>query len=110
MTKALLAAGADVDMPDLTGRTALHWAVDNANQVLAQVLLEAKANPNRYTVASQPVLSKSILRHDAPMKALLTRFSADTTFANDYINAKLLGHRFELSGYVDIVDGYDYLP
>ena len=104
MTKAVLAAGADVDMPDLTGRTALHWAVDNANQELAQVLLEANANPNRYTVASQPVLSKSILRHDSAMKALLTRYKSDTTFANDYINAKLLGHRFELSGYVDIVD------
>ena len=108
MTRVLVEAGADVDFPDLTGRTALHWAVDNGNKELAKVLLEANANPNRYTVASQPVLSKSILRHDPDMLACLTSYGASTLFAYDYINAKLLGHRFELSGYVDIVDAKGY--
>jgi hypothetical protein len=108
MMEAVLAAGADVDMPDLTGRTALHWAVDNQNQKMVKVLLAAKANPNRYTIASQPVLSKPILRHDPQMKSFLVEHGASSMFANDYINAKLLGHRFELSGFVDIVDANGY--
>ena len=32
------------------------------------------------------------------------RFGADPEFALDYINTKLLGHRYELRGYADIVD------
>jgi hypothetical protein len=108
MTDCVLQAGADPDLPDLTGRTALHWAVDNANHDLVSLLLKAKANPNKYTVASQPVMSKPILRQDASLLALLTEFGADTAFAYDYINAKLLGHRFELAGFVDVVDANGY--
>jgi hypothetical protein len=104
MAKLVLAAGADPDTADLTGRTALHWAVDNANHDLVKLLLESKANPNRYTVASQPVASKPILRHDGALLSLLIEHGADTTFVNDYINAKLLGHRFELAGYVDVIE------
>ncbi len=104
MATLLLERGADPNMADLTGRTALHWAVDNDNQELVKVLLEHKANPNGYTVASQPPLSRPILRHNNELKYLLCRFGADPTFANDYINMKLLGHRFELCGFVDIVD------
>ena len=100
----ILAAGADVNMADMTGRSALHWAVDNNNIKLATLLLEHKANPSGYTVASQPALAMPILRQQNEMKYLLMRFGADVAFAMDYINAKLLGHRYELRGYVDIVD------
>jgi Ankyrin repeats (many copies) len=102
--KLLLAAGADVNFTDLTGRTALHWAVDNNNLELARLLLEHHANPNAYTRAGQPVLAMPFLRDQNPIKQLLYRYGADLNFAQDFINAKLLGHRFELEGRVDILD------
>ena len=104
MAKLLVEHGVDVNMADLTGRAALHWAIDNENIELTTLLLENKADPNIYTIASQPVLVKPILRNNNELKFLLCRFDADATFANDYINTKLLGHRFELKGFVDIVD------
>jgi hypothetical protein len=100
----LLAQGADVNLPDVTGRTALHWAVDNADISLARLLLEHKANPNAYTHGSQPVLVYPLLRDQLALKKLLYQYGADLNFAQDFINTKLLGHRYQLMGYVDIVD------
>lgn len=102
--KLILEAGADVNFTDLTGRTALHWAADNNNLELAKLLLEHRANPNAYTRAGQPVLAMPVLRNQSPIKQLLYRYGADLNFAQDFINAKLLGHRFELEGRVDILD------
>ena len=102
--KLMLKMKADVNKPDLTGRTALHWAVDNSNLAMCELLLEANANPNAYTLASLPVLVKPILRNDDEIKALLCRHGGDLTFAQDYINFKLLGHRYSLVGHLDIVD------
>lgn len=102
--KVLLEAGADIQFTDLTGRSALHWAVDNNNMELAKLFLEHRANPNAYTRAGQPVLAMPLLRNQNPIKKLLYRYGADLNFAQDFINAKLLGHRFELEGRVDIVD------
>lgn len=102
--QALIQAGADVNFPDLTGRTALHWAVDNADIPLCKLLLENKANPNAYTIAGQPVLVTSLLRGQRSLNELLYQYKADLPFAQDFINAKVLGHRYELLGRVDIVD------
>src|SRR5262249_24160885 len=52
----------------------------------------------------QPVLVQPLLRHQQNLKELLYRHGADLKFAQDYINTKLIGHRFELVGRVDIVD------
>ncbi len=102
--KLILEAGAEIDFTDLTGRTALHWAVDNNNLELAELLLDRRANPNAYTRAGQPVLAMPVLRKQDAIKQLLYRYGADLNFAQDFINAKLLGHRFELEGRVDILD------
>lgn len=102
--KVLLAAGAKVDFDDLTGRTALHWAADNANMELCELLLSYGANPNAFTRACQPVLAMPVLRHNDPIKKLLYKHGGKLIFAQDFINGKLLGHRFELSGRVDVVD------
>jgi hypothetical protein len=102
--KLILEAGADVNFTDLTGRTALHWAVDNNNLELAELLLKHQANPNAYTRAGQPVLAMPVLRNQTSIKQLLYQYGADLNFAQDFINAKLLGHRFELEGRVDILD------
>jgi hypothetical protein len=100
----LLSAGAKVNVPDMTGRTALHWAVDNGNAALADLLLRHGANANAYTDSGQPALVKPILRDQGELKQLLFKHHADLDFAKDYINAKLLGHLFNLRGVVDIVD------
>lgn len=102
--KLIFEAGADVNFTDLTGRTALHWATDNNNVELSSYLLENRANPNAHTRAGQPVLAMPFLRNQNPIKDLLYHYGADLNFAQDFINAKLLGHRFELEGRVDILD------
>ena len=100
----LLDYGADVDQQDGTGRTALHWAVESHNLPLCKLLLSHKANPNISNVANQPMLTYPILREQKDLKNLLYQYNAALNPALDFINTKLLGHRFELLGQVDIVD------
>jgi hypothetical protein len=100
----IINAGADLNFSDLTGRTALHWAADNNNIKLCKLLLQHHANPNAYTVAGQPVLVMPILRQQKELIKLLCKHGADFDCAKDFINAKLLAHRYELRGHVDIVD------
>lgn len=104
---ALLAAGADVKGRDLTGRTALHWVVDNNNLPFASALLEHGADPNAYSIGGLSVLVMPILRQQQPIKELLFQYGASLSFAQDFIHAKLLGHRFELQGSLDIYSPED---
>lgn len=103
-TKAILSCKPDVNFPDLVGQTALHWAVDNHNVALCELLIKNGADVNAYSVAGMPVLVKPLLRHQDDLKNLLVKQGASLTFAYDFINAKMLGHRFELTGYVDVVN------
>ena len=100
----LLEYGADINNADTTGRTALHWAVDNHNIPLCELLLANKADANAYTTAGQPILVYPLLRRQIELKKLLYRYGAKLSFAQDFIQAKLLGHRYELLGQVDIVN------
>lgn len=102
--KILLDAGAKVDFPDLTGRTALFWAADNNNFELSQLCLKHGADPNAYSSGAQSVLVMPLMKKQQDVKKLLTSFGAKLDFAQDFLNAKLLGHSFELEGRVDIVD------
>lgn len=102
--KLIFEAGASIDFTDLTGRTALQWAVENNNVELTRYFLEKRANPNSYSRAGQPSLAMPVLRNQNAIKKLLYEYGADLNFAQDFINAKLLGHRFELEGRVDILD------
>lgn len=104
IAELLLTYGADVKEKDATGRSALHWSIENNNLALSRLLLERGADANSYTLASQPVLTYPVLRNQNPLKNLLYTHGADLSFAQDYINTKLLGHRFELIGQVDIVN------
>lgn len=104
LAKLLIDHGADVNKPDVTGRTALHWAIDNNNLPLTKLLLENKANANAYTEGGQSVLVYPLLRNQQNLKKLLYQYKADLNFAQDFINGKLLGHRFQLLGQVDIVN------
>ncbi len=99
----LLERGVDVNKPDVTGRTALHWAVDNGDTAFVLLLLKHGANPNAYTRSGLSVLVYPLLRAQGPLKNMLYQYGAKLDFAQDFILAKLLGHRFELQGDVDIV-------
>lgn len=103
-TELLLKHDADPNQKDLTGRTPLHWAVSNDRIELAKLLLSYRADPNSYNIASEPILAKAIMRGHLALKNMLIEHGGSTTFANDYIKVKLLGHRYELIGSVDIVD------
>ncbi len=104
IAKLLLSHGADIQGVSITGHTALHWAAENNNLALCKLLLEQKTDPNAYNLASQPVLVMPVLREQEDLKRLLYEYGADLNFAQDFINTKLLGHRYQLKGKVDIVN------
>jgi hypothetical protein len=104
ITKFLLDKGADPNQQDSTGSSALHWSIYNNNYDMSALLLSHKADPNSYNTASEPALAKPILRNDYKPKQLLLENGASPQFAQDYIKVKLLGHQYELTGSVDIVD------
>lgn len=97
-------AGATVTLPDVTGGTALHWAAENRNYALCELLLQKGANPNAYTLSGQPVLLMPLLRKQQELKKLLLDHGAQLAFTQDFINTKLLGHLFELVGTAHIID------
>lgn len=101
--KMLLMQGANPNLKDLTGGTPLHWAVENSNVELCSLLLDHGANPNDYNLAGQPALTMAMLRRDSKLRQLFVKKGADTVFAQDYINTKMLGHIFELIGTANIV-------
>lgn len=105
IAKALLVRGVDVNKSDVTGRTALHWAVDNDDVEFTKALLFAGANPNAYTRAGLSVLVYPVLRAQHEIKNLLYQYGGKLDFALDFIAAKLIGHRFELKGDADVFNG-----
>lgn len=100
----LLQHKARVDQTDITGQTALQWAVNRRNLELVKLFLSFKANPNHYSRDGQPVLVNPILRGEQDIIHLLVNEGGDLTFPHDYINAKLMGHRYELQGKADIIN------
>lgn len=103
IAESLVAHKIDINKPDVTGRTALHWAVDNHDLEMTHFLLQHGANSNAYTTGGLSILVYPVLRRQNALKHLLYQHGAKLDFALDFIYAKLLGHRFELKGDVDIV-------
>lgn len=102
--KKLIEYKVDINKPDLSGRTPLHWAVENEDVDFAQWLLSLGADANAYTRAGLSVLVFPLLRGQEVLKKLLYEYGARSDFALDFTYAKLIGHRFELSGKVDIIN------
>jgi len=103
IAELLLQYGASVDSVDITGATALSWAVEHSNVDLCKLLLKYGANPNHYTADGQPVLAKPLLRSQNELLDLLVHSGANPIFGLDYIQAKILGHRFELVQKADVI-------
>ncbi|MCW8399755.1 ankyrin repeat domain-containing protein [Legionella sp. PATHC038] len=104
IAEQLIVRKVNVNKSDVTGRTPLHWAVDNNDVEMAQLLLNSGADPNAYTRNGLSVLVYPVLRSQETLKRLLYQYGAKLDFALDFINGKLIGHRFELQGDVDIVN------
>jgi hypothetical protein len=99
----LLDNSADPNFKDSTGRTPLHWAVEINDIGLCEKLLDNKADPNQFSITSQPILTYPLLRKQKQLIDLLVKHDAKIDFAKNFINVKLLGHCFELSGQTYIV-------
>lgn len=110
--QALLAAGADIEQGDFINRTALQWAADRGELELCYFLLSNGANPNHFSADGQPILVNPILREQLELVELFLQYHVDYQFAQDFISAKLIGHRFELTGEADIVtpDRKKFIP
>lgn len=104
IAEQLIARGIDVNKADVTGRSPLHWAVDNNDVEMARLLLNHGANANAYTTSGLSVLVYPVLRGQNSLKHLLYQHGAKLDFALDFIHGKLLGHRYELQGDVDIIN------
>jgi len=104
VARLLLEQGAEVDLRDITGQTALQWAVNRRNTELTKLFLEYHANPNHHSRDGQPILVNPILRGEHDLIQLLVTHGADLVFPQDYITAKLIGHRYELTGKADIIN------
>lgn len=104
IAEQLIKRGVNVNKADVTGRTPLHWAVDNQDMDLVRLLLKHQADPNAYTHSGLSVLVYPVLRGQDMLKHLLYQYGAKLDFALDFIHGKLLGHRYELKGDVDIVN------
>jgi len=100
----LLEHGAKIDQEDVGGQTALQWAVNRNNRALSELFLKHNADPNHYSADGQPILVNPLLRDQQELIQLLTSYGASIEFAEDYINAKLIGHRYELTGRADIIN------
>jgi len=103
LTAILIKLGVDINKPDMAGRTALQWAVDNEDKPALELLLQHHADPNMFTSQGFSALVYPILRQDEAIKQLLLKHGANLNFAQDFIAAKLLGHRFSLTGSADLV-------
>lgn len=99
----LLKQGADPNFQDGVGGTPLQWAAENNNLELCQLLITYGANPNSYNFSGQPILVTPMLRQHTALKQYLIKSGAMQSFAQDYINAKLIGHLFELVGTTNII-------
>ena len=71
VTKALLAGGADVNLRDSAGDTALHYASTCAGADTISVLLAGGANPLRKGADSETALGCALARGDAAIISML---------------------------------------
>ena len=71
IAERLIGYKVDVNKTDVTGRSPLHWAVDNNDMEMTRLLLINGADPNAYTRNGLAVLVYPVLRGQDSLKHLL---------------------------------------
>ena len=87
--RSLVAAGADIDLPDPKGVTPLFLAIDNFHFDTAKVLIEAGANPNKWDWWGRTALYSAVDVNTLPHGGRADRRSVDTTTSTEIIAALL---------------------
>lgn len=104
IAKILLENGAKINQEDISGQTALQWAVNRNQLLFCEFFLNNNADPNHYSADGQPILVNPLLREQQELIQKLISNGADLEFALNFINAKLIGHRYELTGRTRILN------
>ncbi|MGA7240164.1 MAG: ankyrin repeat domain-containing protein [Bryobacteraceae bacterium] len=79
--RSLIAAHSDVNVPQVDGTTALHWAAYLDDIDLAKVLLDGGAKPGAANRYGMTILAQACTNGDAPMVELLLEHGADANQA-----------------------------
>ena len=87
--RALIDAGANVDLPDPKGVTPLFLAIDNFHFDTAALLIEAGANPNKWDWWGRTPLYSAVDVNTVPHGGRADRRSVDTTTSTDIIELLL---------------------
>jgi ankyrin repeat protein len=87
--RALVGAGANVDLPDPKGVTPLFLAVDNLHFDTAKLLIEAGANPNKWDWWGRTPLYSAVDVNTLPHGGRADRRSVDTTTSLEIIELLL---------------------
>ncbi|WP_020611186.1 ankyrin repeat domain-containing protein [Sediminispirochaeta bajacaliforniensis] len=80
----LLRAGVNVDLPDIRGRSALHWAARHDYLAVAKLLLEKGASPENRDIAGKSPLDLSPVFQDmrrSPLFVMVQKFCGSPTWA-----------------------------
>ena len=87
--RALVEAGANVDLPDPKGVTALFLAIDNFHFDTAKLLIEAGANPNKWDWWGRTALYSAVDVNTLPHGGRADRRSVDETTSIEIIELLL---------------------
>jgi ankyrin repeat protein len=87
--RSLVAAGANLDLPDPKGVTALFLAIDNFHFDTAKLLIEAGANPNKWDWWGRTPLYSAVDVNTMPHGGRADRRSVDTTTSTQIIELLL---------------------
>lgn len=87
--RALVNAGANVDLPDPRGVTALFLAIDNFHFDTAKLLIESGANPNKWDWWGRTPLYSAVDVNTLPHGGRADRRSVDTTPSIEIVEALL---------------------
>ena len=87
--RALVAAGANVDLPDPKGVTPLFLAIDNFHFDTAKLLIEAGANPNKWDWWGRTPLYSAVDVNTLPHGGRADRRSVDATTSVEIIEMLL---------------------
>jgi ankyrin repeat protein len=92
----MLSQGANPNLPDSYGFSALHYACTEGFPEIGELLLQSKANPNAQTYSSQTTpLHRAAYRGHSQIVLLLLKYGADPFLkGSNFLNPFLILIRF----------------